>query len=224
MTNRKGETLQLKASNGVPFEVYVTGPDAARRGILICHEWWGVQDHNLAWAEEFAEQGYKVCVLDLFDGLTTDDITEAQEMARNLDRNDADAKITAALDLLDKPERAIATYGVSFGGRQSLCAAILSPDKVSAVVTGYARLETDQEKLAELAAPVFVIYARREGTWPAKQEAFEAAMDKAGKRTESVAFDAAHGFTNPTSPRYDFEADREAWQATLDFLDRELGS
>jgi len=222
MTSRKGETLELKENNGVVFNAYVVGPDAASRGILICHEWWGVKEHNLAWADEFAEQGYKVCVLDLFDGRVTDDINEAQEMARGLDRNDADARITTALDLLDKPHRKIASYGFSFGGRQALCAAILAPDKVAATVIGYSRLELDQEKITELSGPVFVIYAQQEGTWPAKQEAFEAAMQQAGKRTESVGFDAAHGFVDPTSVRYNAEADREAWQATLDFLDREF--
>jgi len=223
MSERRGESLELVGSNGVHFDAYVVGPDAATRGILLCHEWWGVSPHNLDWADEFAEQGYKVCVVDLFDGLVTDKVSEAQQMAAALDRNDADAKLTAALDLLDRPKRSIASYGVSFGGRQALCTAILAGDKVAATVVGYCRLETDQEKLAELGGPVMVIYAEQEGTWPAKQEAFEAAMKAVGKRTEGIAFDAAHGFTNPTSPRYDAEADRAAWQATLDFLDRELG-
>jgi len=223
MSDRKGETLQLVGSNGVHFDAYVVGPDAATRGILICHEWWGVSAHNLDWADEFAEQGYKVCVVDLFDGVVTDEVSEAQLMAAGLDRNDADAKLMAALDLLDRPARKIASYGVSFGGRQALCSAILAGDKVAATVVGYCRLETDQEKLAELGGPVFVFYAEQERTWPAKQEKFEAAMQQAGKRTESISFDAAHGFTNPTSSRYDAEADRAAWQATLDFLDKELG-
>jgi carboxymethylenebutenolidase len=222
MTNHKGETLELRASDGIPFQVYVSGSDAARRGVLICHEWWGVTDHNRVWADEFAEQGYKAVVLDLFDGQVAEDPDEARDLVRQLDRSEADAKMTAALDLLDTPHRSIAAYGVSFGGRQALCAAILAPDKVSATVVGYCRLETALEKLRELAGPVFVINAEQEGTWPAKQEAFEAAMKVAGQRTESVSFDAAHGFTNPTSPKYDVEADREAWQATLDFLDREL--
>jgi len=222
MTNRKGETLQLVGSNGVHFDAYVVGPDSATRGILLCHEWWGVSPHNLDWADEFAEQGYKVCVVDLFDGLVTDQVSEAQQMVAALDRNDADAKLTAALDLLDRPQRKIASYGVSFGGRQALCTAILAGDKVAATVAGYCRLETDLDKLAEIGGPVLVIYAEQEGTWPAKQEAFEAAMKAVGKRTEAICFDAAHGFTNPTSPRYDAEADRAAWQATLDFLDREL--
>lgn len=222
MTIRKGETLELPATDGIPFKVYVSGSDASRRGILIFHEWWGVKEHNRAWADEFAEQGYKAVVVDLFDGQATDDPGEAKEWVSQMDRSEADAKITAALDLLHHPQRKLACYGVSFGGRQAQCGAILAPDKVDAVVVGYCRMETDQEKLAELEAPVFVIYAEQEGTWPAKQQAFESAMQAVGKRCESMTVDAAHGFTNPTSPHYDAEADREVWQATLDFLDREL--
>lgn len=223
MTSRRGETLKITATDGIPFDLYVSGSDAARRGILIFHEWWGVKDHNRAWADEFAEQGYKAVVLDLFDGQVTDDPDEAKEWVAQLDRSEADAKITAALDLLYHPRRKIAAYGVSFGGRQAQCAAILAPDKVKALVVGYCRMETNLEKLAELDGPVFVIYAQQEGTWPAKQQAFEAAMREVGKRTESLGVDAAHGFSNPTGVHYDAEADRDAWQATLDFLDRELG-
>lgn len=222
MTTRKGETLELRATDGIPFEVYVSGSDSARRGILIFHEWWGVKEHNRIWADEFAEQGYKAVVVDLFDGQVTDDASEAREWVKQMDRGEADAKISSALDLLHTPHRPIASYGFSFGGRQAQCAAILAPDKVTAAVVGYCPLENDVENLQELSGPVFVIYAEQEGTWPAKQQAFEAAMKAAGKGTESIGFDAAHGFTNPTSPRYDAQADREAWQATLDFLEREL--
>ena len=219
---RKGETLELHTSDGTSFEAYVAGPDGARRGILILHEWWGLLEHNRDWADAFAEQGYKVVVVDLFDGRVTDEVAEAQQWVKELDQNDADARFAAALDLLDRPHRAIAAYGVSFGGRQALCASFLAPDKISATVVGYCRMETDAEKLSELSGPVFAIYAEQERNWPAKQEAFEAAMAANGKRTESIGFDAAHGFSNPTSPRYDAQAAGEAWEATLDFLDREL--
>jgi hypothetical protein len=38
---------------------------------------------------------------------------------------------------------------------------------------------------------------------------------------ESVGFDAAHGFTNPTSPRYDEEADKASWANIVDFLQQQ---
>ncbi|MEW7998822.1 MAG: dienelactone hydrolase family protein, partial [Candidatus Thiodiazotropha endolucinida] len=66
-------------------------------------------------------------------------------------------------------------------------------------------------------------YAQQERNWTDKQEAFETAMRAAGKETESVGFDAAHGFTNPTSPRYDEAADKASWACIVDFLQRCLG-
>lgn len=79
------------------------------------------------------------------------------------------------------------------------------------------------ERLKRLSGPVLAIYAQQERNWPQKQEDFETAMKAAGKKTESVGFDAAHGFTNPTSPRYDEEADKASWANIVDFLQRYLG-
>ena len=78
------------------------------------------------------------------------------------------------------------------------------------------------EKLRRLKGPVLAIYAEQERNWPQKQQDFEAAMKQAGKVTESVSYNAAHGFTNPASPRYDAQADRAAWEVTLDFINRYL--
>jgi dienelactone hydrolase len=44
------------------------------------------------------------------------------------------------------------------------------------------------------------------------------AMAFAGKDTQGVGYDAAHGFTNPSSPRYDGAADQAAWQTIVRFL------
>ncbi|MES9938331.1 MAG: dienelactone hydrolase family protein, partial [Sedimenticola sp.] len=77
-------------------------------------------------------------------------------------------------------------------------------------------------KLSTLQGPVLAIYAEQERTMPEKRENFEAAMEAAGKQAEAVSFDAAHGFTNPTSPRYDAEADKQAWAALVAFLQRNL--
>jgi dienelactone hydrolase len=43
-------------------------------------------------------------------------------------------------------------------------------------------------------------------------------MAFADKDTQGVGYDAAHGFTNPSSPRYDGAADQAAWQTIVRFL------
>ncbi len=102
-------------------------------------------------------------------------------------------------------------------------ATLLAPNQVAATIVAYCRMETDVEKLKTLRGPVLAIYAQQERNWPQKQEDFEVAMAFAGKTTEGVGYAAAHGFTNPASPRYDAEADRAAWETIVRFLEIHLG-
>ncbi|MEW8251436.1 MAG: dienelactone hydrolase family protein [Candidatus Thiodiazotropha sp.] len=217
-----GLEIVLQTSLGEPFNAYLAGDESAESAVMILHEWWGVMPHNLQWAERLADIGHLSLVVDLYDGRTTDDPELAAAMMRDIDQQLADRKLIAAIDYLSQPGRRIATYGCSFGGKESMQASLLQPDRVSATILAYCRMETDVERLKGLSGPVLAIYARRERNWPQKQEDFEAAMEAAGKQTEAVGFDAAHGFTNPTSPRYDEAADQACWQCIVDFLQRRL--
>jgi carboxymethylenebutenolidase len=201
---------------------YLAGDETAKAAVLILHEWWGLKPHNRAWADRLAESGYLVMVLDLYDGRVTDDPELAASWMREIDQPAADRKLVAAIDFLSKGDRRVAVYGCSFGGKEAMQASLLCPDKVNATALAYCRMETDVAKLATLQGPVLAIYAQQERNWPQKQEDFEAAMQTAGKLTQSVGYDAAHGFTNPESPRYEQESDAAAWQVLSSFLGEHL--
>ena len=217
-----GETIQLKTADSQAFNVYVAGPGDATGAVMILHEWWGVKPHNRDWADRLGELGYLALVTDLYDGRVTDDSEQAGSWMRDIEQTVADAKLRAALAYLEAPERNIVTYGCSFGGKESMQATLLAPDKVTATIVAYSRMETDVEKLKTLQGPVLAIYAQQERNWPKKQEDFEVAMAFAGKDTEGVGYDAAHGFTNPSSPRYDPEADKAVWETITRFLEVSL--
>lgn len=219
---RVGRTITLKTAEGHPVECYESGPTDANRAVLIVHEWWGLKEHNRALADRFGREGFLGLAIDLYDGETTDNAEHAAQLMRELDQELADEKLATALDHLTDAGRPLAIYGCSMGGKLALRAALLNPQAVEAVVAAYCRMETDADKLEALDAPVLAIYAEQESNWPRKQEDFEAAMAAAGKVTEAVCFDAAHGFTNPASSRYDVAAEQAAWSATLDFLGRHL--
>ena len=218
-----GKTTQLHTADARPFEVYLAGPEDAGAAVMILHEWWGIKPHNRTWADRLADLGYRCMVVDLYDGRVTDDPEEASGWMREIDQEVADAKLKAALAFLSAPDRRIATYGCSFGGKESMQASLLAPQQVAATIVAYCRMETDVEKLKTLQGPVLAIYAQQERNWPQKQEDFEVAMAFAGKDTQGVGYDAAHGFTNPDSPRYDAEADRDAWETIVRFLAFNLG-
>ncbi|MCG8014589.1 MAG: dienelactone hydrolase family protein [Candidatus Thiodiazotropha sp. 'RUGA'] len=217
-----GQEIELTTEQGERFQAYLTGSDECRGGILILHEWWGVKPHNRQWADQFADAGYQALVVDLYDGRVTDDAEKAALWMREIDQQAADHKLIAALEYLARDGRKIAVYGCSFGGKQAMQATLLKPELVDATAIAYCRMETDPSKLAHLQDPVLAIYAEQERNWPDKQHAFEQAMREAGKHTESVSYDAAHGFTNPTSPRYDEAADKAAWQVVIDFFQQEI--
>ena len=218
-----GEVIQLTTAGRQSFDVYTAGPEDANGAVMILHEWWGVMPHNRDWAERLAALDYRAIVVDLYNGRVTDDTEEAGSWMREIDQAVADEKLKVALAYLEAPDRRIVTYGCSFGGKQSMQATLLAPEKVTATIVVYCRMETDVEKLKTLRGPVLAIYAQQERNWPKKQEDFEVAMAFAGKDTEGVGYDAAHGFTNPSSPRYDAEADKAAWQTIIRFLELTLG-
>lgn len=219
---RSGEMVALATQGGRPFQAYVTGDEQAERGVLLFHEWWGLRDHNRNWADDLARQGYRCVALDLYDGRVTDNAEEASHWMAGLAQDATDDKIQMALRLLRRNGRSLGAVGYSMGGKQALRAALLEPESVQATVVGYCRMENDVEQLSRLHGPVLAIYAEQERSWPDKQKAFEEAMHKAGKHTESLSYDAAHGFINPGSERYNSQAAQHSWKAMLAFFDRYL--
>jgi carboxymethylenebutenolidase len=217
------EALQRTTELGEHFQLFVTGPRFAARGILIIHDFWGVKPYNLAWAERFGELGYRAAVVDLYDGEHPQDREQAAAMVRAIDQQSANRKLREALAYLKAPERKLATLGWSFGGLQSQQATLQDPTAVSATVFFYSRVIADPEVLVALCGPVLGIYSETERSWPDKQREFESAMGVAGRHTESASFTADHGFADPDSPRYDADTTRAAWEATREFLARHLG-
>jgi carboxymethylenebutenolidase len=84
-------------------------------------------------------------------------------------------------------------------------------------------LQPNAADAAKIKAPINAQYAeldtRITGGWPA----FDAALGGAGVTHEGHIYKGAnHGFHNDTTPRYDEAAAKEAWQRTLDWLNKYL--
>ncbi len=214
--------MQLTTASNIAFEAHVAGPEDAKRGLLIIHDWWGIKHYNHHWADRFGELGYRTLVVDLYDGRNPLDPAEAGEIMRSIDQDEADDILHTGVEYLQAPQRKLATLGWSFGGTQAMHATLLYPEAISATVMFYSRVITDINQLQKLHGPVLAIFAEHERTWPDKQERFEQAMAEAGKRLECASFDADHGFVNPDSPRYKSDAASASWRITVEFLDRYL--
>lgn len=214
--------MRLTPPAGDAFETYSYGPTDAQRGILLIHDWWGIQAYNKAWAERLAGEGFRCLLIDLYDGYQPEDASKAGELMRNLNQAAADRKLQTALDELKRQHQRIGVMGWSFGGLLAQFATFIDPEAVNATAFFYSRVITDEAQLTRLNGPVLGIFSETERSWPEKQQNWEAAMTAAGKPFESHSYDADHGFVNDGGPRYDAEATEASWQLSLDFFSRHL--
>ncbi len=218
-----GKNITLQTDRGTAFTVYEVGSKNAQRGIVLYHEWWGLNDHIRAWADRFAGLGYYALAVDLYNDQVATTPEEARSFVAAFDQEAANTRHRAALKALKAPGRKLAVIGWCFGGGQSLRATLTDPDAVSATVVYYGPLITDVEMLKKLKAPVLGIFGSKDtSVTPEKVKAFEDAMKQAGRKLEAHTFEAEHAFANPSGTRYHGAAAQAAWKITQEFLDRNL--
>ena len=220
---RQGDTV---------LQGFVAWDDAARGkrpGVLVVHEWWGMNQHARNQARRLAEAGYVGFALDMYGkGRVTTHPQEAQAFAAEATKDPAvmAARFNAALEQLKHDPHVdstrIAAIGYCFGGAVVLGMARSGAD-LAAVVTFHGALATQSPAQPDkVKARVLVLAGGADPFVPPDQvEAFKREMQAAGARYEVVVYPGAkHGFTNPDAAQYGMsqlaynaEADRESWAA-----------
>lgn len=75
----------------------------------------------------------------------------------------------------------------------------------------------------KIQAPLMFQYAGNDQRINAGIEAYEAALKANKKKFESFMYEGKqHGFHNDTTPRYDAESAKLAWERTLEFFKKNL--
>ncbi len=197
-------------------------------GLVVIHEWWGLNDNIRNEARKLARAGYVALAVDLFDKTTSDPKVAAQ-MVQGLDQKAATAKLLAAtaylrLQTIVDAER-VGSMGWCFGGAQSLNLAVNDPMLAAAVIY-YGRLVTDPAQLARVRAPILGIFGEADDSIPLDQvRAFDRALTEAKVVHEIHTYPGAgHAFANPSGgSRYKADAAKDAWTKTMVFLRKHLG-
>ncbi len=197
-------------------------------GVIVIHEWWGLNDDVRAMAERIAAEGYVVLAIDLFGGRSTRSPADARAMMVRVVESPAraDENIRQAYQfLLDSGQAPrIGALGWDFGGGWSLNTALLFPDDLDAAVIYYGQVTDDQDRLAPLGVPLLGIFGEDDRGIPVTSvREFENALETLGKNYEIEIYpNGGHSFANPTSPNYNPIIAERAWDRTLEFLDRYL--
>ena len=228
------EAVDYKAGD-TPLKGYIVWDDAnsaKRPGILVVHEWWGLNGYARLRAHKLAEMGYTAMALDMYgEGKTTEHPNEASAFMQAAldDANAARQRFEAARTLLAKHPtidgNKIAAIGYCFGGATVLNMARQGVD-LKAVVSFHGNLATSTPAAkGSVKASILVLNGADDGfVSPESIAAIDKEMKAAGAHYRFVNYPGAkHGFTNPDADRlgkannmpiaYNAEADKQSWEA-----------
>jgi dienelactone hydrolase len=216
--------------------VYDDSLEGKRPGVIVVHEWWGLNDYAKKRTEMLAELGYVAFAVDMYgDDKVTSHAPDAkgwmQQITSNVDAWRARAQ--AGLDVLKSSERVdvdkLAAIGYCFGGATVMQMAYAGAD-LDAVVSFHGSLPPAPEG-AEIEASILAAHGSADSFVPLETvDAFEQSLNAADADWQLVVYGGArHGFTNPGAGdygmdnlEYDAEADQRSWALMQGFLDEAL--
>jgi carboxymethylenebutenolidase len=216
--------------DGVDVVGYLAKPATgeAKAGILVIHEWWGLNDNIRSMARQLAGEGYLALAVDLYEG----EVAETREDAGRLARTSRDNPGRGQQNLQQawqylKDEQGVEKVGVigwCFGGGWSLQTALMLGEGIDAAVIYYGRVITDRDALEALTAPILGIFGALDGGIPvATVREFQTILDLIGKPASIHIYEGAdHAFANPSGTGYNENAATDAWSKTLAFFGQTL--
>ena len=196
--------------------------------VIMIHEWWGLNDNVRKQADRLAAAGFIVFAVDLFGGETATTPSAARALMLTVveDPESANENLLSAYRFVSETAGApaVAALGWRFGGNWSLNTAMLLPDDLDAVVIYYGQVSADDEKLLPVNAPILGLFAGDDiSVKKASVDAFRDALERLRKDYEVQVYDGVRqGFANEDATNFDPRAADDAWQRSLDFLQRHL--
>jgi carboxymethylenebutenolidase len=194
--------------------------------VVIVHENRGLNPHIADVARRAAAAGYLTLAPDALYPLGgypgTDDEGRTMQASRNGPEMLED--FIAAVELMQKHPESTGKVGVTgfcYGGGVCNQLAIRVPTLAASVpYYGAAGAEADAVKVN---APLMCNIAASDDRINAGYPAWEAALKKAGKEITVHQYPGTqHGFHNDTTPRFEPEQARIAWNRTLEFWAKHL--
>ena len=206
----------------------------ARPGVLVVHEWWGLNDYARERAQRLAKEGYLAFACDMYgQGQLAAHPKEAGEMAAQV-RGNVDSwvkRATAGLAVLtSQPEcdkTKLAAIGYCFGGSTAIQLAYHGAD-LDMVASFHGALPVPTAEQAALVktngTTLLICHGSEDSFIPEETcQKVRAALDTAGADFEMVYYgNARHSFTVKSADshkidgmRYNAEADQRSWNRML---------
>jgi dienelactone hydrolase len=236
-----GRTVAYE-QEGVQLEGYLAYDDAVtgkRPGVLVVHEWWGLNEYVRGRADQLAGLGYVAFALDMYGkGKVTKHPEKASEWAKQVNSNvqNWQKRALAGLDVLKRepltdPER-IAAIGYCFGGATVQQLAYSGAD-IKGVVSFHGSLLAPPAELGkQVKAKILICHGAADPMEKAGAvEQYTAAMERSGLDWQLIIYGGAkHSFTNPDADKvgmaalgYSKSADQRSWADMQVFFNELFG-
>jgi carboxymethylenebutenolidase len=227
-----------------PMEAHRAAPPDGERNpaVVVLQEAFGVDDHIRSVCRRFAREGYVAVAPELYHregaGRTFgyEDFAAVRPTMATLSNDGIASDLGAAIAAL-RADRSvdgsrIAAVGFCMGGFAAFLAACRTD--VAAAVCFYGggivrerpgmRLQPLLPEADRISRPVLGFFGAEDASIPAADvEAIGARLRELGKTFEIVTYPGAgHGFFNDERSSYRADAAVDAWQRTLDWLERGL--
>jgi dienelactone hydrolase len=197
--------------DGVKLEGWLAYDDAAegkRPGVLVVHEWWGLNDYVRGRAESLARLGYVAFALDMYGaGVVTADPKKAGELAgqfygKPLMAGRARAGLDQLLATGMVAEGKVAAIGFCFGGSTSQALAY-SGAPVAGIVSFHGGPVPAPAGAANKAKILMLHGAADFFIKPEEIMAFEKSMNDGGFDWQWISYSGAvHAFSNPDADKF----------------------
>jgi dienelactone hydrolase len=225
-------------SGDVPLTGHLYWDDSIegkRPGVLVIHEWWGLNDYAKQRARMLAELGYVAFAADMYgNDQVTDKPDQAREWMLEVTADEEEWVQRAALGLgkLKASEHVdpskTAAIGYCFGGGTVMKMAYAGAD-VLGVVSFHGSLPAAPEEVKGQIGPEILVLHGQADSFVAPEVVtnFQNKLEEAGANWEMDIYGGArHGFTNPNvgdygieNLAYDAQADARSWARMQAFFD-----
>ena len=215
----------------VSLEGYLAYDDAASQkapGVLVVHEWWGLNDYARSRAEKLAEMGYVAFALDMYGkGKSTEHPDQAAAWMKEVNGNmDAWLKrAMAGLDVLKKQPQVdttrLAAIGYCFGGATVQVLAYGGADLKGVASFHGSLIPPSAEQAGQTRAKIFIGHGAEDPmNKPEAITTYVNAMNASSIDWQMIVYGGTrHSFTNPDADKrgmaalaYSPSADRRSWQ------------
>lgn len=229
------ELLELTSADGTSFSASMAPTSESKGpGVVILPDVRGLYPFYSELTERFAQAGHDAIAIDYFGrtaglGPRDEDFDfwpHVGESEPELIQQDAAAAVGALQERTGVDE--VVSVGFCFGGAQSLLAGTNGDLGLAGVVAFYGALNGERlgitsppDVVDQMGVPILGLYGGADQGIPVDQvEAFDAALEAAGKDHEITIYDGApHSFFDRKADEH-AEACEDAWRRTLAFLGR----